>query len=68
VESKLTEFDLVKLRDALSKPSLAQAVEAVESTLAQIGYCHLFEESVAMNVSEVKKLEIKSWLDAKKCI
>jgi hypothetical protein len=65
VESKLTEFDLVKLRDALGKPSLAEAVEAVERTLAQISYYHLFEESVDMNVNGVKKLEIKTWLDVK---
>jgi len=35
---KLTEWDLVKIREALEKPSLTEAIAAVEVALSEIGY------------------------------
>ena len=36
--AKLIEADLVKIRWALAKPSLVEALRAMETTLSELGY------------------------------
>lgn len=34
----MTEYDLVKIRGALEKPSLLEAIQAMEMVLKELGY------------------------------
>jgi hypothetical protein len=37
-EQEMTEYDLVKIREALEKPSLLEAIQAMEMVLKDLGY------------------------------
>jgi hypothetical protein len=47
--TKLIESDLVKIRQALEKPSLAESLMAMEATLSEIGY----EESRGITYEDI---------------